>query len=96
MPLARWARDGVQQINIFGRLKEGTISQGDHIQLPCADGRQVVGTVGMFMETLQGWTGLPFYQRLNAEPTPFCIAIFLPDGEYDIRCPSTALPAGRS
>ena len=93
-PNAHWlsGRDDAQQLNIFGRLKEGAISKGDSIYLPCAGSRHVVGTVGAFMETLQDWIGLPFYGRLDAHSTPFCIAIFLPLGDYAIIYPSIALP----
>lgn len=62
---------------LFGQLVHGTINTGVSILIQTTQSDPYLGTVVRFTETLDDWSGLPFYNTLHAgECTrPFCIAV---------------------
>jgi hypothetical protein len=87
-----WEPPPYTHVNIFGRIVEGEVWQGDAVSLPMASGASTEGVVSMFMESLYEWMGLPFYYRIDREtmPDPFCLVVAFEEQCRDLICPSIA------
>jgi hypothetical protein len=88
-----WTFTNEPELRLLGRLIQGKMVKGDSICVPTVNGN-VTGLIVQFMERLDGWDALPFYDRLNLDNIPlhfqFCLVIMgIPSNSVPL-CPSTA------
>jgi len=83
---------GPEGVTIFGELVSGEMGLGDKIAMPLRSGGHFEGEILRFTETFEGWTGLPFYQKLSTSSIsgPFCIEVYRRPEPDDILVPGIA------
>jgi hypothetical protein len=77
------------ELRILGQITKGHITRELPIVVPTVDGL-LTGTIAQFMDRLDDWWSLPFYNKLVPDTIPLCLCIIGIPPKVSLICPGTA------